>query len=77
MDELFSKEVAILETESSKIPGVSVDTFISRQYKDREIGAHTLGYISEISQEQLPKYRKRDNFKGLHSPPDLLNCHTF
>ncbi|TNE97144.1 MAG: penicillin-binding protein 2 [Deltaproteobacteria bacterium] len=56
------KEVAIIETENFKMPGVMVQTFISREYSDKEIGGHLLGYISEISQAQLPKYRKRDKF---------------
>ncbi len=56
------REVAILETESNKFPGVSVDTFISREYTDIDAGAHLLGYISEISQEKLPKYRDRDKY---------------
>lgn len=55
------KEVARIETENAFLPGVSVDTFISREYVDKEIGAHLLGYISEISQTQLPKYKQRDN----------------
>ncbi|MCO4753117.1 MAG: penicillin-binding protein 2 [Bacteriovoracaceae bacterium] len=53
-------EVARIETENAFLPGVSVDTFISREYVDSEVGAHLLGYISEISQQQLPKYRSRD-----------------
>lgn len=53
-------EVAQIETENAFLPGVSVDTFISREYVDGEVGAHLLGYISEISQQQLPKYRSRD-----------------
>lgn len=56
------KEVAVIETENIKLPGIKVQTFISREYTDKEIGGHLLGYISEISQAQLPKYRKRDNF---------------
>lgn len=56
------KEVAIIETENFKMPGIMVQTFISREYSDKEIGGHLLGYISEISQAQLPKYRKRDKF---------------
>jgi penicillin-binding protein 2 len=55
------EEVSKIETENASLPGVSVETFISREYVDKEIGAHALGYISEISQSQLPKYRKRDN----------------
>ncbi|WP_127716608.1 penicillin-binding protein 2 [Halobacteriovorax sp. HLS] len=56
------KEVAIIETENSKMPGVSVQTFISREYSEKEVGSHALGYISEISQQQIPTYRERDNF---------------
>src|SRR5690606_28021870 len=54
------KELAQIETLNSDLPGVSVDTFISREYRDKEVGAHLLGYISEISQSQLPKLRARD-----------------
>lgn len=53
-------ELAQIETQNADLPGVSVDTFISREYRDKEIGAHLLGYISEISQTQLPKFRDRD-----------------
>lgn len=54
------EELAQIETQNADLPGVSVDTFISREYRDKEIGAHLLGYISEISQSQLPKLRARD-----------------
>lgn len=53
-------ELAQIESLNADLPGVSVDTFISREYTDKEIGAHLLGYISEISQTQLPKLRERD-----------------
>ena len=56
------REVAIIETESRKMPGVRVVTFVSREYRDQEVGGHLLGYISEISQHQLPRYRRRDNY---------------
>lgn len=56
------REVAIIETESTKLPGVSVETFISREYTDKDSGAHLLGYISEISQEKIPRYRERDKY---------------
>ena len=57
------REVAIIETENAKVPGVGVVEFISREYKDKEVGAHLFGYISEISQNQLSQLRKRDNFE--------------
>lgn len=58
-------ELAIIETESEKIPGVRVEVYITREYSGNEIGAHLLGYISEISQQQLPRFSKRDrrNYK--------------
>jgi penicillin-binding protein 2 len=59
---ISQKEVAILETEYSKVPGVRVNTFISREYRDGKVGAHLFGYISEINQKQLPKFKKRDNY---------------
>lgn len=59
---LSLEEVARIETENSRMPGVSIDTFIAREYVDSEVGAHVLGYISEISSTQLPLLRKRDNF---------------
>ncbi len=59
---ISQRELAIIETENAKMPGVVVDTFISREYTDGEVGAHLLGYIGEISQTQLPRYQKRDNY---------------
>lgn len=56
------KEVALIETESAKLPGISVETFITREYTDKQAGAHLLGYISEISQEKLPRFRERDKY---------------
>lgn len=55
------REVAIIETENSKMPGVIVREFISREYIDKEVGGHLLGYISEISKTQLPILRNRDS----------------
>jgi penicillin-binding protein 2 len=56
------EELAQIESLNAELPGVSVETFISREYKDKDVGAHLLGYISEISQTQLPRLRKRDGF---------------
>ncbi len=56
------REVAVIETEGAKIPGVSVKSVIAREYTDENIGSHLMGYISEISPEQLPNYKKRDKF---------------
>lgn len=62
------KEVAIMETENFKIPGISVRKFIGREYPEKEIGAHLLGYISEINDTQIPKLRKKYNY--IYRPGD-------
>jgi penicillin-binding protein 2 len=56
------EEISKIETDNDDLPGISVETFISREYTDSEIGAHLLGFISEISQDQLPDYRQRDGY---------------
>lgn len=76
------KEVAVIETENNDLPGISVETFISREYRDGVIGAHLLGYISEISSKQIPRGHKdnKPNYKlgdfvgqfGLEEELDLL-----
>jgi penicillin-binding protein 2 len=55
------EEVAIIEVNAQDLPGVSVETLISRKYRDKDSGAHLLGYISEITRSQLPKLSKRDD----------------
>lgn len=54
------EEVALIETQNQVLPGVIVEPFTSRYYSDGEVGAHVLGYISEMNQSQLPMYSKRD-----------------
>lgn len=54
------KEVAIIEIESVKMPGVSIQPFIGRNYTDANVGGHLFGYISEISTAILPKLKKND-----------------
>jgi len=47
------KEVAIIETENSKMPGISVQTFISREYKDDFVGAHFLGRVTKVFKDEV------------------------
>jgi penicillin-binding protein 2 len=56
------EEVAKIETENAELLGVSVETSITREYKDKEVGAHILGHTTEISSSQLPKFRNRDQY---------------
>ena len=57
------REVAVIETENFKMPGILVKIFNGRRYTDEKIGGHLLGYISEISQAQLIRYGKKNRFK--------------
>ena len=59
------KEVAIIETENFKIPGISIKQFIGRDYPSKEVGAHLLGYISEINDKQIPRLRKKNKYNYL------------
>lgn len=59
---LSNREIALIETQLEKFPGISVQVSISREYLSKEMGAHLYGYISEINSGQLPKYKKRDNY---------------
>jgi len=56
------EEVAKIETENHRVPGVSVEAFISREYLNKEVDSHVLGYISGISKPQIPRLRKRNSF---------------
>ncbi len=47
------KEVAMVEARLSELPGVRVEVAPSRQYPHGTIAPHLLGYLGEISPEQL------------------------
>ncbi len=51
------RELAVVETHSVDLPGISVDVVPVRRYLMGEMSAHVLGYVSEISPEEL----KSDN----------------
>ncbi len=58
--DVSTRELSILETEGFKLPGVFVREIANREYTDREIGAHLLGYTSEISEQQLDRLNKKN-----------------
>ena len=60
---LSRKEVALIETENSYMPGVSVSTFITREYSDEFIGSHMLGYISKLDKQGKKKVKEYDEFQ--------------
>lgn len=49
------EKLAIVETHTLDLPGVTVDVVPVRQYLGGEMTAHLIGYTGEISQEELDK----------------------
>lgn len=59
--ELSMKEVTILEENARDLPGVSLDSQAIRRYVYPGLASHVLGYVGEISEEQMTQGR----YKGL------------
>jgi len=47
------QELAALETRRLDLPGVVVDVVIRRNYPHKNLASHLIGYLGEISQEEL------------------------
>lgn len=47
------RELAVVETHSIDLPGITVDVVPVRRYLMGEMAAHALGYVSEISPDEL------------------------
>lgn len=65
--ELTSREITLLEEHLKELPGVSLDLQPMRHYLYGESAAHVLGYVGEVSEEQL----KQGKYKGL-SPGSIV-----
>jgi len=50
------KKLALIETRSLDLPGVSIDVVPTRQYLYGEMMAHLIGYVGEISSAELEKH---------------------
>ena len=64
-DELFNIEMIKMDH-----PGLETQEFILRHYPYKEEIAHILGYVSEISKEELPVLRKKRNIH--FKPGDII-----
>jgi len=54
-DNLSHQQLLILETEINDLPGFKIEENYIRQYKDGNIFAHLLGYLSKIKSSELKK----------------------
>lgn len=63
--DLAWREMALVETFKAELPGVSIMITPKREYKHSGLACHLLGYLGEISDQQLksgrfPKYKMGD-----------------
>ncbi len=59
-DNLTFKEIAMLETRRSEIPGLIIETEIKRHYPFGPATAHLIGYLGKITDQQIknnPQYK--------------------
>ena len=53
--DITREELAAVETRRLDLPGVVVDVVIRRNYPYKNLASHLIGYLGEISQEELEK----------------------
>jgi len=58
--EVSEPTMVAIEERKMNLPGVSVRVHPTRAYLDGDVAAHLLGYVSEVSQEQLYQEEYRD-----------------
>jgi penicillin-binding protein 2 len=51
-------ELALVEGELAELPGVQVEAETQRAYPNGAVGAHTIGYLNEVSAEELASHRQ-------------------
>lgn len=67
IDKNISREkLAMIETHAFELPGVAVEVVPIRKYLAGEMIAHIVGYVNEVSQEELEKSN------GAYSPGDMV-----
>ncbi len=63
-ENLDDTEVALIESESDQFPGANLRVIPRRYYPFGRIAAHTLGYVGEVSPEQLASRLYREASMG-------------
>jgi penicillin-binding protein 2 len=61
-------QMAAIETQLYTMPGISIDATSERDYVLKELGAHILGFLGEISRKQLESLGRG----SIYAPGDLI-----
>ncbi len=56
-------ELALVESELGDLPGVQVQAQTERTYPQGTVGAHTLGYLNEVTADELAQ-RRQDGYRA-------------
>ena len=51
-------ELALVEGELGELPGVQIETHTERVYPNKSAGAHAIGYLNEVSADELLQHRQ-------------------
>ena len=57
-------QLALVEGEQADLPGVQVQPQTERIYPNGAIGAHTIGYLNEVTAEELAAHRHENGFRS-------------
>lgn len=64
LSDVSRDDLAILESDSLALPGVSVTASAHREYPEGTLAAHLLGYMNEITAEELSAHREQGYHPG-------------
>ncbi len=65
-EDITRDEMALLESEKNDLPGVAVQAVAHRNYPHAALAAHVLGYMNQITPEELADKRQRADSLNYH-----------
>lgn len=65
-EDISRDEMALLESEKNDLPGVAVQAVAHRNYPHGSLAAHLLGYMNQITPEELADKRQRADTLNYH-----------
>jgi penicillin-binding protein 2 len=65
-EDITRDEMALLESEKNDLPGVAVQAVAHRNYPHGSLAAHLLGYMNQITPEELADKRQRADTLNYH-----------